>query len=85
PNWEISGYVEYIKSGQKQGDMVLVVPTGAFAVRLGKDASIKQKITVTKGQFYSITFNVARTCSQEEKLNISVVPNSEPNDWAIIP
>lgn len=26
PNWEISGFVEYIKWGQKQGDMLLVVP-----------------------------------------------------------
>ncbi|KAJ9190086.1 hypothetical protein P3X46_001318 [Hevea brasiliensis] len=85
PNWEISGYVEYIKSGQKQGDMLLVVPDGAFAVRLGNQASIKQKINVTKNSFYSITFNVARTCAQEEKLNVSVSPNSEPNDWGILP
>ncbi|KAA8521513.1 hypothetical protein F0562_012177 [Nyssa sinensis] len=31
PEWETSGFVEYIKSGQKQGDMLLVVPEGAFA------------------------------------------------------
>ncbi|XP_021602685.1 uncharacterized protein LOC110607831 [Manihot esculenta] len=85
PNWEISGYVEYIKSGQKQGDMLLVVPGGAFAVRLGNEASIKQKIKVTKNSYYSITFNVARTCAQEEKLNLSVSPNSEPNDWGVLP
>lgn len=85
PNWELTGFVEYIKSGQKQGDMLLVVPEGAFAVRLGEDASIKTKVKVTKGLFYSITFNVARTCAQEEKLNVSVSPNSEPNDWGILP
>ncbi|KAG6780513.1 hypothetical protein POTOM_013375 [Populus tomentosa] len=85
PNWEISGFIEYIKSGDKQGDMVLVVPAGAYAVRLGNDASIKQRVKVTQGLFYSLTFNVARTCAQEEKLNVSVSPNSEPRDWGILP
>ncbi|XP_027332094.1 uncharacterized protein LOC113847290 isoform X2 [Abrus precatorius] len=80
PEWVISGYVEYIKSGQKQGDMLLVVPEGAYAVRLGNEASIKQKIKVIKGMYYSITFMVARTCAQEERLNISVAP-----DWGVIP
>ncbi|KAL5575655.1 hypothetical protein UlMin_017354 [Ulmus minor] len=85
PNWEISGFVEYIKSGQKQGDMILVVPEGTFAVRLGNEASIKQTIKVIKGEFYSLTFSAARTCAQEEKLNVSVSPNSEPNDSGIFP
>ncbi|KAF7817230.1 uncharacterized protein G2W53_031199 [Senna tora] len=76
PEWEISGFVEYIKSGQKQGDMLLVVPEGAFAVRLGNEASIKQTIQVIKGMYYSITFVAARTCAQEERLNISVPPHS---------
>ncbi|GAV70555.1 DUF642 domain-containing protein [Cephalotus follicularis] len=76
PNWEISGFVEYIKSGQKQGDMLLVVPEGAFAVRLGNEAFIKQRLRVTKGMYYSITFSAARTCAQEEKLNISIAPDS---------
>ncbi|PPD76844.1 hypothetical protein GOBAR_DD26217 [Gossypium barbadense] len=49
PNREISGYVEYIKSGQKQDDMLLIVPQGAFAVRLGNGTLIKQKIRVIKG------------------------------------
>ncbi|CAL0333049.1 unnamed protein product [Lupinus luteus] len=80
PEWEISGYVEYIKSGQKQGDMLLVVPEGAYAIRLGNEASIKQKIKVIKGMYYSITFMVARTCAQEEKINISVAP-----DFGVIP
>ncbi|KAJ0987934.1 hypothetical protein J5N97_006290 [Dioscorea zingiberensis] len=44
PEWEISGYVEYIESGRKQRDMLLVVPEGSFAVRLGNEASIKQRI-----------------------------------------
>ncbi|CAI0416746.1 unnamed protein product [Linum tenue] len=76
PEWEISGFVEYIKSGQKQGDMLLVVPEGAFAVRLGNEASIKQRVKVIKGMYYSLTFCAARTCAQEEKLNISVAPDS---------
>ncbi|TKY64534.1 hypothetical protein E2542_SST14432 [Spatholobus suberectus] len=72
PHWTISGMVEYIKSGQKQGDMVLVVPKGSYAVKLGNEASIKQKIQVVKGMFYSITFSASRTCAQEEKLNVSM-------------
>ncbi|KAJ9183997.1 hypothetical protein P3X46_007786 [Hevea brasiliensis] len=80
PEWKISGFVEYIKSGQKQGDMLLVVPEGAYAVRLGNEASIKQVLRVIKGMYYSITFSAARTCAQEEKLNISVSP-----DWGVLP
>lgn len=76
PEWELSGFVEYIKSGQKQGDMLLVVPEGAFAVRLGNEASIKQRLKVQKGMYYSLTFSAARTCAQEEKLNVSVAPDS---------
>ncbi|KAM7259604.1 hypothetical protein ACFE04_015345 [Oxalis oulophora] len=76
PSWELSNFVEYIKSGQKQGDMLLVVPEGAFAVRLGNEASIKQRVKVKKGMYYSLTFSAARTCAQEEKLNISVAPDS---------
>ncbi|XP_021643066.2 protein DUF642 L-GALACTONO-1,4-LACTONE-RESPONSIVE GENE 2 [Hevea brasiliensis] len=80
PDWQISGFVEYIKSGQKQGDMLLVVPEGAYAVRLGNEASIKQRLRVIKGMYYSITFSAARTCAQEEKLNVSVSP-----DWGVLP
>ncbi|KAF5726229.1 hypothetical protein HS088_TW23G00971 [Tripterygium wilfordii] len=80
PEWEIAGFVEYIKSGQKQGDMLLVVPEGAFAIRLGNEASIKQRMKVIKGMYYSITFCAARTCAQEEKLNVSVSP-----DWGVLP
>ncbi|KAG7973178.1 hypothetical protein I3843_07G215600 [Carya illinoinensis] len=80
PEWEVSGFVEYIKSGQKQGDMMLVVPEGAFAVRLGNEASIKQSMKVIKGMYYSLTFSAARTCAQEERLNVSVAP-----DWGVLP
>ncbi|XP_058074581.1 protein DUF642 L-GALACTONO-1,4-LACTONE-RESPONSIVE GENE 2-like [Magnolia sinica] len=76
PQWEISGFVEYIESGHKQGDMLLVVPEGAFAVRLGNEASIKQRVKVVKGMYYSLTFSAARTCAQEERLNVSVAPDS---------
>ncbi|KAJ4950296.1 hypothetical protein NE237_027128 [Protea cynaroides] len=76
PNWEISGYVEYIKSGQKQGDMLLVVPDGGHAVRLGNEASIMQKVIVAKGMYYSITFTASRTCAQDEKINITASPES---------
>ncbi|KAK4798480.1 hypothetical protein SAY86_030806 [Trapa natans] len=80
PRWEISGFVEYIRAGQKQGDMLLVVPEGSYAVRLGNEASIKQRVKVVKGMYYSITFSAARTCAQEEKLNVSVAP-----DWGVLP
>jgi hypothetical protein len=44
PSWQTSGFVEYIRSGQKQGDMLLPVPEGAYAVRLGNEASIRQRL-----------------------------------------
>lgn len=80
PKWHISGFVEYIKAGQKQGDMLLVVPEGYAAVRLGNEASIKQLINVTKGASYAITLSAARTCAQDERLNVSVAP-----DYEVIP
>ncbi|XP_072983983.1 BIIDXI-like protein At5g11420 [Typha latifolia] len=76
PSWEISGYVEYIASGQKQNDMLLVVPEGSYAVRLGNDASIKQRVRVTRGTRYSLTFSAARTCAQAEQLNVSASSQS---------
>ncbi|CAL9195297.1 unnamed protein product, partial [Musa hybrid cultivar] len=76
PRWQITGFVEYIQWGQKQGDMLLVVPEGSYAVRLGNDASIKQSVKVTKGVRYSLTFSAARTCAQEERLNVSASPES---------
>lgn len=74
PNWEISGFVEYIESGHREQDMILAVPEGARAVRLGNDATIRQRLSVTRRAYYSITFSAARTCAQKEKLNVSVTP-----------
>ncbi|KAL6903620.1 hypothetical protein ACP4OV_004433 [Aristida adscensionis] len=76
PQWEISGFVEYIVSGQKQGDMLLPVPEGAYAVRLGNEASIQQRLAVAQGTRYSVTFSAARTCAQAEELNVTVAPES---------
>ncbi|XP_073223469.1 delta-1-pyrroline-5-carboxylate synthase-like [Cicer arietinum] len=42
-------------------------------------------LKLNKGSFYSITFSAARTCAQEEKLNVSVVPTTEKRDYGIIP
>ncbi|XP_040376984.1 uncharacterized protein LOC102701241 [Oryza brachyantha] len=72
PSWETSGFVEYIPSGKKQGDMVLVVPEGSYAVRLGNEASIRQRLAgAARGARYALTFSAARTCAQAEKLNVS--------------
>ncbi|GJN27180.1 hypothetical protein PR202_gb15177 [Eleusine coracana subsp. coracana] len=77
PSWEISGFVEYIESGQQLGDMILPVPEGSRAVRLGNNASIRQKLVgLTRRTYYSITFCAARTCAQAEKVRVSVVPDS---------
>lgn len=76
PGWETSGFVEYIPAGHKQRDMLLVVPSGYYAVRLGNEASIKQNVRVIKGMYYSLTFSAARTCAQEEQLNVTVTPDS---------
>ncbi|XP_054781666.1 protein DUF642 L-GALACTONO-1,4-LACTONE-RESPONSIVE GENE 2-like [Prosopis cineraria] len=85
PEWTISGFVEYIKAGKKQDDMVLLVPEGASAVRLGNEASIMQKVKLVKGMFYSITFSAGRTCAQEEKINVSVTPTYEKRNWGVFP
>ncbi|KAG0526455.1 hypothetical protein BDA96_06G147300 [Sorghum bicolor] len=76
PHWEVSGFLEYIESGQKQDDMLLQVPEGERAVRLGNDATIQQQLAVTRHTYYSITFSASRTCAQAEKLNVSVTPES---------
>ncbi|CAN6249204.1 unnamed protein product [Urochloa humidicola] len=57
--------------------MILPVPEGAYAVRLGNEASIQQQIPVTRGATYSITFSAARTCAQAEQLNVTVDPESD--------
>jgi Protein of unknown function (DUF642) len=71
PSWQISGFVEYIPSGKKQGDMLLVVPEGSYAARLGNEASIKQHLNMTRGMRYSVSFSAARTCAQAEQINIT--------------
>ncbi|CAA3015844.1 carbohydrate binding domain-containing precursor [Olea europaea subsp. europaea] len=80
PSWKSNGTVELVESGQKQGGMILIVPQGAHAVRLGNDAEISQEIAVEKGSLYSITFSAARTCAQLESLNVSVPPVSQNID-----
>ncbi|KAL8460915.1 hypothetical protein ACS0TY_032421 [Phlomoides rotata] len=60
--------------------MILIVPEGAHAVRLGNDAEISQEVKVERGSLYSITFSAARTCAQLESLNVSVPPASQTID-----
>ncbi|GAA0142165.1 hypothetical protein LIER_03125 [Lithospermum erythrorhizon] len=85
PNWKLTGFVEYIRAGQKQGDMLLVVPEGDYAVRLGDEASLKTWVKVKTGSVYSLSFTAARTCAQEEKLNVSVSPSSQTHNWGVLP
>lgn len=80
PSWKSNGTVEVVESGQKQGGMILIVPQGRHAVRLGNDAEISQELKVEKGSIYSITFSAARTCAQLESLNVSVPPASQTID-----
>lgn len=67
-------------SGQKQGGMILIVPEGRHAVRLGNDAQISQDVKLEKGEIYSITFSASRTCAQLESLNVSVPPATQTID-----
>lgn len=76
PSWKSNGTVELVASGQKQGGMILIVPQGTHAIRLGNDAEISQEVKVEKGSLYSITFSAARTCAQLESLNVSVPPSA---------
>ncbi|XP_039070077.1 uncharacterized protein LOC120216863 [Hibiscus syriacus] len=81
PNWITKGRVELVSSGDKvSGGMILIVPRGLKAVRLGNDAEISQELTVEKGSTYAITFSAARTCAQLESLNVSVPPASQAVD-----
>ncbi|KAJ8449943.1 hypothetical protein Cgig2_029305 [Carnegiea gigantea] len=54
--------------------MILIIPGGTHAVRLGNDAQICQDLKVEKGSVYAVTFSAARTCAQLESLNVSVGP-----------
>ncbi|EMS50963.1 hypothetical protein TRIUR3_30516 [Triticum urartu] len=80
PSWTINGTVELISAGQHQGGMILIVPQGDHAVRLGNDAGIGQVVEVEKGSEYAITFSAARTCAQLESLNISAGSVSQTVD-----
>ncbi|XP_058101103.1 protein DUF642 L-GALACTONO-1,4-LACTONE-RESPONSIVE GENE 2-like [Magnolia sinica] len=80
PGWNSNGTVELVESGQKQGGMLLIVPQGLHAVRLGNNAEVSQDIKVEKGSTYAITFSAARTCAQLESLNVSVHPASQTID-----
>ncbi|PWA47347.1 hypothetical protein CTI12_AA500150 [Artemisia annua] len=80
PSWKLNGTVEVVTSGQKQGGMILIVPEGRHAVRLGNDAQISQGVKLEKGEVYSITFSASRTCAQLESLNVSVPPASQTID-----
>ncbi|KAH9307651.1 hypothetical protein KI387_035562, partial [Taxus chinensis] len=75
PYWRVKGIVEYITSQRKPQDLMVVVPEGTHAVRLGNEASIiSRMVRVNKGSYYSLSFHAARTCAQSESLNVSVPP-----------
>jgi hypothetical protein len=76
PNWEVSGFMEYIAPGHMEGDMIIPVPEGNSAVRLGNDATIRQRLKLNPHTSYSITFTAARSCAQAEALNVSAEPDS---------
>ncbi|KAG9448015.1 hypothetical protein H6P81_014143 [Aristolochia fimbriata] len=80
PSWITNGTVELVEAGQKQGGMLLVVPQGLHAVRLGNDAELSQDIKVEKGSIYSVTFSAARTCAQLESINVSIASFSHEVD-----
>ncbi|KAJ4780851.1 hypothetical protein LUZ62_065108 [Rhynchospora pubera] len=77
PGWSINGTVELVSSGQRQGGMILIVPQGDHAARLGNDAEISQTVQFEKGSQYAVTFSAARTCAQMEALNVSVGSNAQ--------
>lgn len=80
PSWKSTGMVELVEAGEKQGGMILIIPQGRHAVRLGNDAELSQGLSVQKGSVYSVTFSAARTCAQLESLNVSVPPASQTID-----
>uniref|UniRef100_A0A1D1ZCG4 Adenylosuccinate synthetase n=1 Tax=Anthurium amnicola TaxID=1678845 RepID=A0A1D1ZCG4_9ARAE len=77
PGWTTNGTVEIVESGQKQGGMILIVPEGAHAVRLGNDAEVRQELgDLEGGATYAVTFSAARTCAMLESLNVSASPSA---------
>ncbi|GMH26076.1 hypothetical protein Nepgr_027919 [Nepenthes gracilis] len=80
PGWKSNGTVELVSVRQRQGPMILIIPGGAHAVRLGNDAEISQELKVEKGSLYSVTFSAARTCAPLESLSVSVPPAASTVD-----
>ncbi|XP_072973289.1 BIIDXI-like protein At5g11420 [Typha angustifolia] len=80
PGWTINGTVELITSGQHQGAMILIVPQGEHAARLGNDAEIAQSVELERGSEYAVTFSAARTCAQLEALTVSMNDASQSVD-----
>ncbi|KAF8083054.1 hypothetical protein N665_0794s0015 [Sinapis alba] len=76
PEWETTGFVEYIAGGPQPEGMFFHVAHGVHAVRLGNEATISQKLKVNPGSLYSLTFGASRTCAQEEVLRVSVPPQT---------
>nr|XP_010911072.2 LOW QUALITY PROTEIN: uncharacterized protein LOC105037066 [Elaeis guineensis] len=71
PGWTIGGTVELIESNQRLGALILIVPQGKHALKLGNEAEVSQLVELEKGSTYSVTFSAARTCAQLEALNVS--------------
>lgn len=85
PGWTTNGTVELVRSGQKQGGMILIVPQGSHAVRLGNEAEIGQELMkLEKGSTYAVTFSAARTCAQLESLNVSFHESSSLSSSATV-
>ncbi|CAN8269996.1 unnamed protein product [Cochlearia groenlandica] len=78
PEWETTGFVEYIAGGPQPGGMYFPVSHGVHAVRLGNEATISQTIKVKPNSLYALTFGASRTCAQDEILRVSVP--SQSND-----
>ncbi|KAJ8755564.1 hypothetical protein K2173_022143 [Erythroxylum novogranatense] len=83
PKWEITGLVEFVSGGPQPGGFYLPIPRGSHAVRLGNEASISQRVVVNPNSTYSLTFGATRTCAQDEKIRISVVPGQASTDLSI--
>ncbi|GJY46887.1 carbohydrate binding domain-containing protein precursor [Tanacetum coccineum] len=84
PSWKLNGTVKELTSGQKQGGMILIVPEGRHALRLGNDAQISQGVELEKGEIYSITFSASCTCAQLQSLNVSVPLASQTVDLQML-
>ncbi|KAL0354760.1 UNVERIFIED_CONTAM: hypothetical protein Sradi_3922900 [Sesamum radiatum] len=63
PSWEISGFVEYITSGHKQGDMLLVVPEA-----LGRPPRRPSIIKTNQHKCILLSFSAARELVQKRSV-----------------